>query len=86
MIARILEHYRYMREHRWTHARYSAYLDGELSDAERSRVEEHVGICPQCRRMLASLKKTLKGLRGLSGEPRGTGVADAVIERLRGEG
>jgi anti-sigma factor RsiW len=75
-----------MREHRWTRARYSAYLDGELSERERSRVEEHVGMCPVCRRMLASLKRTLEGLRGLSSDAPSPGVADSVIDRLRGEG
>jgi anti-sigma factor RsiW len=86
MIKRWLEKRRYMREHRWTHAHYSAFLDGELTEAERARVEEHVGVCPVCRRMLASLKRTLSGLRGLAVEPSEPGIADTVIDRLRGEG
>jgi anti-sigma factor RsiW len=74
-----------MREHRWTHAHLSAYLDQELADHERARVEDHVGICPHCTRVLATLRRTLERLRDLSAGPR-PGVAEGVIERLRAEG
>jgi len=84
MFRRLLQRMRYMREHRWTHAHLSAYLDHELPDDERRRVEEHVGICPHCRRVLATLRRTLERLRGLSGEPQPR-VAEGVIERLRAE-
>jgi anti-sigma factor RsiW len=85
MIRRLLRHIRYMREHRWTHAHLSEYIDQELAPGERARVEEHVGVCPQCRRVLATLKRTLESLRGLPAEAR-PDLADVVIERLRGEG
>jgi anti-sigma factor RsiW len=85
MIRRFLEHRRYMREHRWTHAHLSAYLDSELGDAERSRVEDHVGICPHCRRVLATLRSTLERLRDLPPGPRPE-VAEGVVERFRAEG
>jgi anti-sigma factor RsiW len=87
MIGRWLEKRRFMREHRWTSARYSAYFDDELSERERHRLEVHVGICPECKRVLATLRKTLQGLRGLSRDPATPpGLADSVIERLRGQG
>ena len=73
-----------MREHRWTHAHLSEYLDRELPDEERHRVEEHVGICPHCQRVLATLRRTLERLRDLSGEPQPR-VAEGVIDRLRTE-
>ena len=72
----------FMREHRWTQARLSDYLDGELSHHDRERVEQHTGICPRCSRMLATLRRTLRELMGLHDEPRPS-VADGVIERLR---
>jgi anti-sigma factor RsiW len=84
MVRRLLQRMRFMREHRWTHARLSAYLDQELRDDERHRVEVHVGICPQCTRVLATLRRTLERLRDLSGEPRPR-VAEGVIDRLRAE-
>ena len=85
MIRRLLDRWRFMREHRWTHAQLSDYLDRDLDRAERERVEEHVGLCPQCRRVLATLRRTLRGLREL-GAPRRADLADGIIERLRDQG
>jgi anti-sigma factor RsiW len=73
-----------MREHRWTSVHASAYLDGELSAAERARVEEHAGLCPECRQALRELRRTLEGLMGLR-PVCSEGVADRVIDRLRRE-
>jgi anti-sigma factor RsiW len=75
---------RFMRDHRWTHAHLSDYVDLDLSEPGRRRVEKHVGMCPRCRRMLATLIKTVEGLRTLGAEPApGGGIADSVIARLR---
>ena len=84
MIRRLLERRRHMREHNWTHAHLSDYLDDDLSPAERERLEEHLGICPHCRRVLRTLRRTLESLMELSAEPRPS-VSDGVIERLRSE-
>jgi predicted anti-sigma-YlaC factor YlaD len=82
MIRRLLERRRFMREHEWTHAHLSDYLDDDLSRPERDRIEEHVGMCPQCRRVLRTLRRTLENLMDLPLEPRPS-VAEGVIERLR---
>ena len=84
MIRRLLERRRYMREHRWTHAHLSEYLDGQLGPDQRERLEAHVGICPHCTRVLATLRRMLEGLHMLGAQPQ-TGLADGVIERLRDE-
>jgi anti-sigma factor RsiW len=84
MIRRLLQRRRYMREHKWTHAHLSDYLDEDLSPEERERVEDHVGVCPHCRRVLRTLRRTLESLMDLSAEPHPR-VADGVIERLRRE-
>ena len=85
MIRRLFAKRRFMREHRWAHARLSQYLDGELAAGERARVEEHVRWCPECRRVLESLRRTVEGLMGLRvATPES--VATGVIERLRREG
>lgn len=81
MIRRLLERRRFMREHRWTHAHLSDYVDRELDPVGRHRVEEHVGLCPQCRRVLATLRRTLRELRELGVPPRAD-LADGIIERL----
>jgi anti-sigma factor RsiW len=85
MIRGWLERRRFMHEHDWTHAHLSDYLDEELSAEARRRVEEHVGMCPQCRRVLATLRRTLQSLMSLGGEPR-PGLADGIVERLRESG
>jgi anti-sigma factor RsiW len=84
VIRRLLTRRRYMREHRWTHAHLSEYLDGELEPQGVARVSDHVGICPHCRRVLATLRRTLEGLRSLHAEPQ-PGIAEGVIGRLRDE-
>jgi anti-sigma factor RsiW len=85
MILRAIRRRRFMREHRWTHSHLSEYVDAELSPDERERLEQHLGICPQCRRVLATLMRTVQGLRRLRGEAP-PGLADTVIGRLRGQG
>ncbi len=84
MIRRLIERRRYMREHRWTHAHLSDYLDRRLTPADRERVEAHAGICPQCSRVLATLRRMLEGLHTLGAQSQ-PGLADGVIERLRDE-
>ena len=84
MIRRLLAHRRYMREQHWTHAHLSEYLDDELSAEERERIEDHVSMCPHCRRVLRTQKRTQQGLKDLAADPR-PDVADGVIDRLRGE-
>lgn len=74
----------FLRDHRWTRHHLSDYIDGDLDAGERDRVERHVGMCPQCRRLLETLKRTVAGLMGLRGDATGQ-VADGVIERLRAE-
>lgn len=86
MIKRLAKHIHFMREHLWTNSHLSPYLDGEISAAERTRVEEHAHVCPKCHRMLETLKRTLEGLRDLAGEsPAPAGLADSVIERVRAQ-
>ena len=72
------------RDHRWTQRHLFDYIDGELDSDGRDRVERHVGMCPQCRRLLDGLKRTVAGLMALRDEPTGD-VADSVIARLRAE-
>ena len=82
MIPRTWRMVRFMRDHMWTARHLSEYLDGELGEADEHRVDRHVGHCPKCRELLASLRRTIQGLRSL-GEDTHPGVADGVIQRLR---
>jgi anti-sigma factor RsiW len=84
MIRRALAKRRFMRDHRWTGERVSDYLDGDLRRPERERVERHAHRCPECRRLLETLRRTVRALAELRATPSET-IAPAVIERLRGE-
>lgn len=50
---------------RETRERMSEYLDGELGD-DGSAVERHLRRCPNCRRLLTNLSRTVAGLRRLA--------------------
>lgn len=61
---------------------FSDYADAALARTDERRVEEHVGMCPRCRQVLANLRHTLANLGHLPDAP-GTADADEVSERLR---
>ena len=46
-------------------ATLSRYLESDLSPSERDAVERHVAECVSCRRLVASLTRTIGGLRSL---------------------
>lgn len=60
---------------------FSDYLDADVDDAERRRVEDHVRFCPRCRRVLGNLRHTLVGVRRLGERP--PAEADDVAERVQ---
>ena len=86
MIRQLRHPLRFHRDHRFTMEHASEYLDGELPEPGCRRVVEHTGMCPRCRHLIESLRRTIAGLAGLR-EPRpgGDDVAAGVIARLRGE-
>jgi hypothetical protein len=49
----------------------TAYADGELSSAQRARVERHLASCPACARELDSLRASDRILREASPPPPG---------------
>jgi anti-sigma factor RsiW len=51
------------REHRYVGVRLSAYVDGEVSDRERRRIETHLASCEACRAELRALRWTVGLLR-----------------------
>lgn len=64
----------------------SAYLDGELDEADRARVEQHLAGCVECPAVLEDLRRARAALRGLP-EPHMTAdqaaALDAVVEAAR---
>lgn len=64
---------------RETRALMSAYLDHELDTRSAARVKRHARWCPNCRRLLANLTRTVDGLRALGqlDDPLGAPGSDA---------
>lgn len=58
-------HHRRCREVR---ANMSAYLDDELDAPTAEQVKRHIRWCPNCRRMLKNLSRTIAGLRALQAQ------------------
>jgi len=60
----------------------SAYLDGGLAARPRTRMERHAGACPECRRLIATLRQMLSALHSLP-PPAGGADADALAASVR---
>lgn len=54
---------------RETRAQMSDLLDGELDERTAAKVARHARWCPNCRRMLKSLDRTVGGLQALGEGP-----------------
>jgi anti-sigma factor RsiW len=62
--------------HGRTQASFSAYLDGELGDDERRALEQHLGLCIQCRTELTRWKATVSRLGDLRTRAPSSFLAD----------
>ncbi|HTU98373.1 MAG TPA: zf-HC2 domain-containing protein [Solirubrobacteraceae bacterium] len=74
---------RFRRDHGWAPTQMSEYLDGQLPDGRRVRLERHTVECPECERLLAELSAVVQGLGRLSGPPSGDATRIAVAVRAR---
>jgi anti-sigma factor RsiW len=79
----------FWRDHRWSKAHVSEYVDAELAARDRERIERHIRDCSECSELLVSLREMVSALAAL-GRPRAS-VAGAVLagvqQRLaRGDG
>ena len=83
-MSELLDRERFRRDHRWAPDRMSDYLDGELAHSARARIERHLGECPECRRLLAGLRRTLDALHRLAAPAGGADAAQiAASVRVR---
>ena len=76
---------RFMLDHRFTRAHASEYLDDDLAEERRRRIDRHASVCPQCHAVLASLRRLIDALPYLARSPR-AGIANGALERLRRDG
>ena len=62
----------------------NAYIDGELDDAARSRVEAHLESCAACREAVDELRMVSRALQALPGAqaPRSFALREADVEPM----
>ena len=76
----LLRKLRFRRDHRWTPAQLSAFLDDELGARARRRVVRHADDCPECGPLLRSLRRLLGAL---ASAPPPEPVAQRLVLRFR---
>lgn len=60
----------------------SDHVDGELEPEPQRRVDQHVRVCPRCRRVLANLQHTVGRLARLRDTSPDAGAEHEVAERV----
>lgn len=62
----------------------SDYVDGELRPRQQRRLAAHEEICPDCHRVLRTLRGMLERLRGLPAPdpPAGGRIANRVVSEI----
>jgi anti-sigma factor RsiW len=73
---------RFARDHRWSQAHMSEYVDAELTARDRERIERHARDCSECRELLASLQQMILALATLPAPPAES-VAVSVLAGVR---
>jgi anti-sigma factor RsiW len=67
----------------WTD-KLSDYLDDELTTGERSLVESHLAVCPECARTLDSLRRVVDRARSARPAPPSTDLWPAIADQIGG--
>ena len=79
----------FARDHQWAPEHMSEHLDRELDARGLDRMLRHLRECEECRRLLASLRAVVDGLRRLPAPTGGAGataIAASVRVRLHEPG
>ena len=71
------------RDHGTVQNELSDYLDGDLTEAERERLDRHLDGCACCSAYLRTLRRTAGLLGELPRPAAPTRAKDAIIERAR---
>jgi anti-sigma factor RsiW len=61
----------------------AAYLDGELRDRDRDRLEAHLADCPHCSEYLAQLRVTIDALGHVHIDDLPDEAVDGLVELYR---
>jgi anti-sigma factor RsiW len=69
--------------HAAAEAKFSDFVDGELSAAERTELEQHLAGCERCRAELESFKKTLSAVHGAHAAAPSAEFMDSLRSQIR---
>ena len=61
----------------------TAYLDGELDDRDRARLETHLADCPHCSEYLAQLRVTIDALGHVEIDELSDEALDDLVDLYR---
>ena len=61
----------------------TAYLDGQLTDQDRVRLETHLADCPHCSEYLAQLRVTVDALGHVDPDDLPEEAVDELVELYR---
>lgn len=61
----------------------AAYLDGDLDDADRSRLEVHLEACPHCHEYLAQIRLTIAALGRVEPDDLPDEAVDELVSLYR---
>jgi anti-sigma factor RsiW len=61
----------------------TAYLDGELDDRDRARLESHLADCPHCSEYLAQLRVTIDTLGHVDIDQLSDAALDDLVDLYR---
>jgi anti-sigma factor RsiW len=74
-------------DHEQAQSNFSDYVDGSLSERQRSEVDQHLAACIQCRTELTGFRQTIGSLRQLKQAAPPSFLADItrqIYKRSRG--
>ena len=69
------------REHRWSQAHLSHYVEGDLGPLARRRLDRHARDCVDCGRGIRAMRALVYALGGLGG-PAGVRAPATVFARV----
>lgn len=72
-------------DHESIRNKLSAYLDGEVTPVEKSRIEKHLAECEACRESFQELEKTVRHLRNLGELEPPPWLSARIMARVREE-
>ncbi len=73
----------FARDHRWAQRHLSHYVEGDLPDARRRRLDRHAAECPDCARGVRAMLALVRGFAALRGRP--ATLPTGVLQRFRAE-